>query len=75
VLGQAEPQSGFRSRKQLRSFDGIGGGAGKKNVAAATIELPREDVEAAHGTVGLHGVGVLFEAHPGGVEGWLLGRE
>jgi hypothetical protein len=39
VLGQAEPQSGFRSRKQLRSFDRIGGGAGKKNVAAMEIPL------------------------------------
>jgi hypothetical protein len=63
VLGQAAPQSGFRPWKQLRSFDGVGGGAGEENVAAATIELPREGVEAAHGPVGLHGVGVLFEPH------------
>jgi len=54
---------------------GLVGGAGKENVAAATIELPREGVEAAHGPVGLHGVGVLFEPHPGGVERRLLGRE
>jgi hypothetical protein len=74
VLGQAAPQSGFRPWKQLRSFDGVGGGAGEENVAAATIELPREGVEAAHGPVGLHGVGVLFEPHPGGVERRLLGR-
>jgi len=75
VLDQAEAQSGFRPWKQLPSFDGVGGGAGEDNVAAATIELPSKGVEAAHGPVGLHGVGVLFEPHPGGVERRLLGRK
>jgi len=53
MLGIAEPQGCLLPGKQLSARDGIGGGAGEKHVAAATIELPREGIEATHGPVGL----------------------
>jgi hypothetical protein len=75
VLGITEAQGRLLSGKQLPTGDGIGGGTGEKHVAAAAIELPRESVEAAHGPVGLHGVGVLFEPYPSSIAGRLLRSE
>src|ERR1700741_1663617 len=75
VLGQTKPYSGLHRRQQLPAHDWIVGSTGDEDVAAASIELPREGVEAADGPIGLPGVAMLLKPYPGGIAGRLLGRK